>query len=136
MVTFCAEHGPDVHVDEDGCCELCGGTAMGPAVVALSEQLGRLDKQIDRARASTPAPSDHPDVALVFEGACRLFAASWVETRDSGSCTTQLDTEKGELANVDDWRRNAIALFTLITRERDDALRKVAVLTRHWGGTP
>lgn len=29
MRTLCVECGPDVRIDEDGCCALCGGTAVG-----------------------------------------------------------------------------------------------------------
>ena len=27
--SLCVECGPDVNVDEDGCCTMCGGTALG-----------------------------------------------------------------------------------------------------------
>jgi hypothetical protein len=32
MNTFCPECGPNVSIDEDGCCVTCGATAIGSAV--------------------------------------------------------------------------------------------------------
>jgi len=32
MNTFCPECGPNVVIDEDGCCAYCGATATGGAV--------------------------------------------------------------------------------------------------------
>ena len=32
MKTFCPECGPNVDIDEDGCCVTCGATAIGSAV--------------------------------------------------------------------------------------------------------
>ena len=32
--TWCPEHGPGVHLDEDGACTMCGSQAQGPGAVA------------------------------------------------------------------------------------------------------
>lgn len=34
--TFCTEHGWGVEIDEEGCCIICGGTAVGTAVDAMA----------------------------------------------------------------------------------------------------
>jgi hypothetical protein len=44
--TWCPECGPDVKVDEDGCCTMCGCTAMGVGV----ECVGFMAKERDRLR--------------------------------------------------------------------------------------
>lgn len=53
--TLCVECGPDVRVDEDGCCETCGAQATGSwlvqAVRTLSDDLDDLEQ---KARAALP----------------------------------------------------------------------------------
>jgi hypothetical protein len=39
MESFCAQCGPNVKLDEDGCCIGCGGSAMGDGVDTLSTKL-------------------------------------------------------------------------------------------------
>lgn len=46
-VTFCPECGPDVSIDEDGCCIGCGATAVGRAIEALIECPGGVDAFAD-----------------------------------------------------------------------------------------
>jgi hypothetical protein len=37
--TWCAQCGPDVAIDEDGCCSTCGGEAVGEgAELALAQR--------------------------------------------------------------------------------------------------
>src|SRR5512146_2771943 len=40
--SFCPECGPNVKVDEDGCCASCGNGAVGPEVIKLGVELHRL----------------------------------------------------------------------------------------------
>lgn len=42
LQTLCPHCGPDVHVDEDGCCATCGCDAMGQGVDAARAELERL----------------------------------------------------------------------------------------------
>lgn len=49
MKTFCPECGPDVDIDEDGLCLTCGATAIGAAVVALSQFITKLELKIKRS---------------------------------------------------------------------------------------
>lgn len=39
MATLCVQCGIDVTVDNDGCCALCGATAVGPYADAVCELL-------------------------------------------------------------------------------------------------
>lgn len=39
--TLCAQCGPYVEVDEDGCCALCGGLATGEGVDAMFDKLSK-----------------------------------------------------------------------------------------------
>lgn len=45
-VTWCAQCGPDVAIDEDGCCATCGATATGEG----AERAARLEEERDEAR--------------------------------------------------------------------------------------
>lgn len=38
-MTFCVQCGPNVAIDEDGCCATCGADASGPAVNHLKRWL-------------------------------------------------------------------------------------------------
>jgi hypothetical protein len=50
----------------------------------------------------------------------RWTAEQWGQCLvDHVSTVTQLDPDKNELANTDDWRRCAIALFNQLIRQRD-----------------
>ena len=44
--TFCPECGPDVEIDEEGCCLTCGATAVGSA----AKDIARLQAVVDAAR--------------------------------------------------------------------------------------
>jgi hypothetical protein len=47
---------------------------------------------------------------------------------------TQMDPDKGHLANVEDWKRNADAVFRLAMREaHDDAIEKAARMAHRAG---
>lgn len=61
--SWCAEHGPDVRVDEDGCCVTCGNGALGPGAEQASCDRRRLAKAQRDRRAladvlSFSGPSD------------------------------------------------------------------------------
>ena len=51
--SLCVECGPNVRVDEDGCCAACGASAMGPwadkAVAALKAQAPSAVQRAERA---------------------------------------------------------------------------------------
>jgi len=53
--TLCPECGPDVHVDEDGCCVNCGADAVGRGVEVVREHLRKLKTQARNARARSRA---------------------------------------------------------------------------------
>lgn len=42
---------------------------------------------------------------------------------DNVATATQLDPDKGELPNVEDWRRNAEKLFAALTTESDQGAK-------------
>jgi len=51
ICTFCPECGPNVHVDEDGCCRCCGALAMGDGVRSLDAYTRILEKEIHKLEA-------------------------------------------------------------------------------------
>jgi len=60
IASFCPECGINVRVDEDGCCAVCGATAMGAAVVGL-ERLYALAKQAVELRRRVRLARKHID---------------------------------------------------------------------------
>ncbi len=48
--SFCAECGPNVMVDEDGCCASCGTGAMGPEVIKEGVKRYSLEKVLETAK--------------------------------------------------------------------------------------
>lgn len=48
--SFCAECGPNVMVDEDGCCASCGTGAMGSAVIEEGVKRYALEKVLETAK--------------------------------------------------------------------------------------
>ena len=53
--SLCVECGPDVRVDEDGCCAACGASAMGPWA----------DKAVAALKARTPSAVQRAERAVV-----------------------------------------------------------------------
>ena len=51
--TFCTECGPNVSVDEDGCCNTCGGWAMGEYVGMVDEMARLLGRMLEAHKASS-----------------------------------------------------------------------------------
>lgn len=50
LYSFCAECGPNVLVDEDGCCGTCGGCAMGTWLHENSVRLVRVAARTPKRR--------------------------------------------------------------------------------------
>jgi hypothetical protein len=73
-----------------------------------ARKLSTLDEQIEQERVAE-APDEIAD----------REAGLWADVLVSNVATvTQLDVERDELPNVDDWRRNAAALFRRLLAER------------------
>lgn len=55
--TFCPDCGPNVEVDEDGCCVSCGADATGPGVEKVAQLLEDLAHERIRTIKAPPRPS-------------------------------------------------------------------------------
>jgi len=55
FASFCPDCGPNVYIDEDGCCSSCGSTAIGDGLSRLNERIQALIR---------PAPARLPDGGL------------------------------------------------------------------------
>ncbi len=53
--SWCPECGPNVMVDEDGCCQMCGSTAMGPGATKAHDLAAKLAE----AESERQAGADH-----------------------------------------------------------------------------
>lgn len=67
--SLCVECGPNVRVDEDGCCAACGASAMGPWA----------DKAVAALKARTPSAVQRAERAVV-RAAVRFAAHPGVHT--------------------------------------------------------
>jgi hypothetical protein len=65
--SLCVECGPNVRTDEDGCCAMCGGTAVG---TWLDASQGRRTPAVDRTLDSLR--EQLADMTAARDEACRL----------------------------------------------------------------
>ena len=70
--TLCVECGPNVRTDEDGCCAMCGATAVGTWLDASQGRVTpAVESEIDKLRAQlaamTAARDEACDIAATAE---------------------------------------------------------------------
>lgn len=50
MHSLCLECGPNISVDEEGCCSSCGAQAFGPWLERIADALREKDAEIERLK--------------------------------------------------------------------------------------
>ncbi len=147
--TLCVECGPDVSIDEDGCCVTCGNGATGVwldnhpwASLDAHKEIDRLRKLNDDWCANAKAHLDEADAARALANIaneCRASAErECAELRPRRAADLTADTaedaafQRGR-ESVEHWKQFATPVLTPEERETIDGLR--GFLRSRFGGT-
>jgi hypothetical protein len=85
--SLCVECGPNVRVDEDGCCAACGASAMGPWA----------DKAVAALKARAPSAVQRAERAVV-RAAMAEPSASWSQTLEQACDRLERERAKAKKA--------------------------------------
>jgi hypothetical protein len=74
IITFCPECGPNVNVDEDTCCAMCGNGAMGDSVDELNDKIKQLVSCIGQLNSMVLSGEKHSVLSkAIVAGSLGLF---------------------------------------------------------------
>lgn len=106
VFSFCVECGPNLPIDEDGCCETCGSTAVG-------EHLYKLDDRAQAAEAKVAKLEGY----LATEVAERNKL--WLSRKDERARAAELQKRLDEGEEVAQWRLDRLDTFEKALRHTE-----------------